>query len=187
VSRQVELVTIFLACPSDLAAERAIVRGVVAELNRTWSKHTRVYFEVVGWEEVPSGTGSDPQDVVNRYIGDDYDLFLGLMGATLGSPTGRAASGTVEEYDRALSRYREDPGAVELMFYFKDEDSLRKEGANRQAAVEEFRTTLQRDVLDRTFGDVQDLTAILRHDIGSIMQQRWSLPRPGVQEKVEGE
>ena len=185
MSRQVELVTIFLACPSGLAAERAIVRGVVAELNRNWSK-PRVYFEVVGWEEVPSGTGSDPQDVVNRYIGDDYDFFLGLMGATLGSPTGRAASGTVEEYDRALSRYREDPGAVELMFYFKDEDALRKEGAIRQPTVDEFRTTLQRDVLDRTFGDVQNLAAILRHDLGSTMQ-RWFLPRPGVQEKVEGE
>jgi hypothetical protein len=63
-----------------------------------------VYFEVVGWEEVPSGIGSDPQDVVNRYIEGEYDVFLGLMGATLGSPTGRAASGTVSRMMTLLAR-----------------------------------------------------------------------------------
>jgi hypothetical protein len=186
VSRQVELVTIFLASPSDLTAERAAVRQVAAELNRTWSRRMGVYFEVVGWEEVPSGIGSDPQDVVNRYIEGEYDVFLGLMGATLGSPTGRAASGTVEEYDRARNRYREDPAAVELMFYFKDDDALSKEGRIREPAVDEFRATLQTSILYRTFTDALTLTDILRHELG-ITMQLWSSRRLAVQEKVEGE
>lgn len=152
-----------------MVGEREIVRSVVHELNRTWHR-TAVYFEVVGWEDVPSGIGFDPQEVVNRYIGGDYDVFLGLMGGRLGAPTIRAASGTVEEYDRALSRSRLNPDLVELKFYFKNVDATSVD-ASHVALVEEFKGRLTRDgVYYRFFENESELALMLRDDLGKTMQ-----------------
>lgn len=172
MSRSVELVTIFLASPADMLGEREVVRSVVRELNRTWSRRTDVYFEVVGWEEVPSGIGSDPQEVVNLSIGDDYDVFLGLMGRRLGSLTNRAASGTVEEYERALNRWRLNPDLVELKFYFlENAGSLAGANAEELALVEEFRERLARDgVFYRFFENESELALMLSSHLGETMQ-----------------
>lgn len=48
-------IRIFLASPADLEQERATVRTVAAEFNRTWSGFLGVELEIVGWEDVPSG------------------------------------------------------------------------------------------------------------------------------------
>ena len=152
-----------------MLGEREVVRSVVRELNRTWSRRTDVYFEVAGWEEVPSGIGSDPQEVVNRYIGGDYDVFLGLMGGRLGSPTIRAVSGTVEEYELALSRSQLNP-SIELKFYFKNVDATSVD-ASHVASVEEFKGRLTRDgVYYRFFENDSGLALMLRDDLGKTMQ-----------------
>jgi hypothetical protein len=56
--------------------------------------------------------------VINEQVGDDYDVYLGMMWSKLGSPTGEAESGTVEEFDRALDRYRRGEG-IRLAMVFK--------------------------------------------------------------------
>ena len=171
-SRYYQRITIFLASPVDLERERATVRTVAAEFNRTWSGFLGVELEIVGWEDVPSGIAQDPQEVINRYVGNDYNVFLGLMGTSLGSPTGRAASGTVEEYERALARWQIDPEAVQLKFYFRTIPSGRRRVA-APAAVEEFKVRLDRDgVLYKIFHNARDLEQMLRHDL-SITAQEW--------------
>ena len=64
--------------------------------------------------------GEDAQAVINEQIGDDYDIFIGIMWARFGTPTGRAGSGTAEEFDRAYRKYLEKPRDIRIMFYFKD-------------------------------------------------------------------
>src|SRR5438046_1724536 len=101
--RIIQRIIIFLASPGDLADERVAVRLTVDELNHSQlSESTGVELWVIGWEDVPSGIGREAQEVINSYINDDYDIFLGLMGSRLGSPTRAASSGTIEEYERAL-------------------------------------------------------------------------------------
>jgi hypothetical protein len=127
-----------------------------------------VYLEVVGWEEVPSGIAAEPQEVINRYVGDDYDIFLGLMGQTLGSPTARAVSGTVEEYGRALRRWRASPATMELAFYFKTVRSSAAGPGYDQVLA--FRERLTRDgLLYKDFRTGPDLEAMARNDLGAIM------------------
>lgn len=43
-----------------------------------------------------------------------------MMWSRFGTPTGRAGSGTEEEFDRALERHRTSEGNVGLLFYFKE-------------------------------------------------------------------
>jgi hypothetical protein len=118
--RQEYVLRVFVGSPSDVKNERGRLEEVISELNETGQLGIR--FDLVRWEtKAYPGIGEDSQAVINEQILDDYDVFIGIMWHRLGTPTGRAESGTVEEYQHALQRYKEDHSSVNIMLYFKDE------------------------------------------------------------------
>jgi hypothetical protein len=120
MARTVQLIRVFVASPSDVEEQRQSVREAIVEVNRSLAS-SEVRLEFVGWEtHVDPNIGDYPQDVVNRQIGDDYDLFLGIMWTRFGTPTKSAESGTEEEFRRAVARHATDPNSVSVKFYFKD-------------------------------------------------------------------
>ena len=111
---------IFVASPSNLLDERNRLDDVVNEVNSVVTKKTGVRLDLLRYEkEASPDFGEDAQDVINRQIPQDYDIFIGIMWHTVGTSTKRAASGTIEEYEQAKARYDEDPNSVRLMLYFK--------------------------------------------------------------------
>jgi hypothetical protein len=69
-------------------------------------------------KDVSPGQSERAQQVINNAIGDDYDVYLGILGARFGTSTGLYDSGTEEEFQRALKRKREGR-LLEVMFFFK--------------------------------------------------------------------
>lgn len=128
----------FLASPGDAAAERIALTEVVDELNRTWADFVGTRVELIKWEShaVPAG-GPDPQAAINdQLLGDDqYDIFIGILKGQLGTPTPRASSGTVEEFERAYARYS-STGEPEIMFYLQV-------GPEQEAAAVAFKQRLK--------------------------------------------
>jgi hypothetical protein len=57
-----------------------------------------------------------PQGVVNRQVGQ-FDVFIGIMWKRFGTPTGRAESGTDEEFNVALKSWK-TTRTPRIMFYF---------------------------------------------------------------------
>ncbi len=122
MARQEHVLTVFVASPGDVEAERGKLEDVIRELNITWSRELGVRLDLVRWEtHAYPGFGADAQDVINDQIPEDYDFFVGIMWCRYGTPTGRAGSGTVEEFERAKARYDADTNSVQLMVYFKDD------------------------------------------------------------------
>jgi hypothetical protein len=76
--------------------------------------------ELVGYETDSYPDLGSPQDVINRQIPVDYDIFIGVMWKRCGTPTKTASSGTIEEYRRACEK-RKEGGLPRVMFYFCDE------------------------------------------------------------------
>src|ERR1700754_3173629 len=98
---------VFVAAPSDVDPEREALSSVVHELNATWSRNTGIRFELLDWKNgVTPGIGSDSQAVINQQVGGSYDVFIAVVWSRIGTPTPRAASGTVEEIERAIARHR---------------------------------------------------------------------------------
>lgn len=119
--RELRSIRVFVAGPSDVDDERRQLEDVVDELNVTWSDTLGVRLDLLTWRtRAQPGVGVDAQDVVNRTMPQDYDIFVGIMWSRFGSPTARAGSGTEEEFNRALERSRAS-SAVHLMMYFKDD------------------------------------------------------------------
>lgn len=108
MAKQVSVLSVFVASPEDVADERECLEGVIRELNLQWTSRC-VRLELVRWEtHAYPGVGSDPQEVINEQIGDDYDIFLGLLWKRFGTATPRAGSGTEEEFNRAFARHGKD-------------------------------------------------------------------------------
>jgi len=181
--RQDRVFSVLLACPSDVQDEARLVRAAVDEVNRGVGALQGVRLEVVDWQTHASpGIGSDAQDVINRQL-PDCDIFLGVMWARFGTPTPRAGSGTEEEFDRALTRYQNDPRGVKILFYFKEEPLAPNaiEPAQLQKVIT-FRERLQQEgVLYGTFESDADFERQLRQDLGQQLKELATTGRePGV-------
>lgn len=111
--------TVFVASPGDVRAERDHVVVAASSINRTEGARGGFHLDVKLPEtHVRPGAGR-AQGVINEQIGE-YDMFVGLMWKRLGSPTGIAPSGTVEEYRRAYQRWaRRKKNRPSVMFYFR--------------------------------------------------------------------
>lgn len=115
------VLNVFVASPDDMSDGRVRLHEVVDELNRTWRQNLGISLDLISSEtHAYPGVGTDAQDVINEQIGDNYDIFIGMMWKRFGTPTGRAGSGTEEEFERAYARFKENPDQVRVMFYFKD-------------------------------------------------------------------
>ncbi|MCE7568153.1 hypothetical protein LZS85_18645 [Aliivibrio fischeri] len=119
------IISVFVASPGDVSDERNALESVVNELNRTWSRTLNLRLELVKWEsDVYPNFGAYSQDVINKQINDNYDVFIAMFWSKVGSPTDVADSGTIEEFNRAYQKYTDDPNSVDIMVYFKDQAIL---------------------------------------------------------------
>jgi hypothetical protein len=74
--------SVLVACPSDVQEEASLVHSAVEEINLGMASLQAARLEVVNWQSHASpGIGSDAQDVINRQLPEDYDIFLGVMWA----------------------------------------------------------------------------------------------------------
>ena len=121
MTRTEKVISIFLASPGDLSDERERLAEVIQTWNTTSSRHFGQRLELRRWEsDAYPGLGTDPQAVINKQIPDDCDIFIGIMWGRVGTPTGRAESGTLEEFQRVYERHKANPLSVQVLFYFKD-------------------------------------------------------------------
>ncbi len=116
---------ILIASPSDVDEEREIAVRVIQEWNNLYSYTRRVTLLPLRWEtHTAPEYGVRPQEVINRTIVDDCDLLVGVFGTRIGTPTGSAESGTLEEIERVakagkpvmlyFSRVGADPAQLDL-------------------------------------------------------------------------
>jgi len=123
----VKIYKCFIASPSDTKKEREICEKVFTEINRNLGNIYNFRIESLRWEnDVRPSFGTEGQDVINKQIGNDYELFIGIMYKMFGTPTFNAGSGTEEEFNNAYDKYNNSINGVEIMFYFNDKapDSL---------------------------------------------------------------
>jgi hypothetical protein len=99
-------VKVMIASPSDVSQERQIIRTVIHEWNDIYAENREVILMPIGWETHSSpDTGDRPQAIINRQL-KTCDLLVAVFWTRLGSPTGAADSGTVEEIEEHIGAGR---------------------------------------------------------------------------------
>ena len=118
---------VFLASPGDVGAERQYVRRFFDEYNRHTAHIWRARFEVVDWENYASIGVGRPQELITQQTLEKYRtslaLVIGIMGQRFGSPSGKAESGTEEEFNWAMESHKAS-GFPEIKWFFRKVDKL---------------------------------------------------------------
>ena len=116
--------------------------------------------------------------ILNRELPNDPDIFIGLMWTRYGTTTERAGSGTEEEFNRALERYRQDPNSIRIMFYFKDAPLAPSDiDPDQLRRVARFRESLGAEgTLYWTFRTLDDFVQLLRIHLSRRQLQELAAP-----------
>lgn len=141
-----------IASPGDVSEERDVIRSALHDWNDINSVNSRIMLAPVGWDSHSSPElGARPQELINNRVLKNCDLLVGVFWTRLGSPTGKAQSGTVEEIQEHLS------AGKPAMIYFSSKpaapDSIDmeqyaqlktfKEWCKSQGLIEEFENVEQ--------------------------------------------
>lgn len=95
---------ILIASPGDVNEERDIAVKIIQEWNDLNSAERQLVLLPLRWETHSAPEfGKRPQEVINRQVVDQCDLLVGTFWTRIGSPTGIADSGTLEEIERVAS------------------------------------------------------------------------------------
>jgi hypothetical protein len=104
MSYEARVIKVMIASPSDVAKERQLIRDVIQEWNAVNAEDRKIVLMPVGWEtHFSPDMGDRPQAIINKQLLKSSDLLVAVFWTRLGSPTGVAASGTVEEINEHLA------------------------------------------------------------------------------------
>lgn len=166
MAKNVTKYSIFLGSPSDLEEERVEVENAIKELNIIYGNRNNLILDVLKWEthSAPGVTESYTQNIINEDIGQDYDIFIGLIWQKFGTKTNVANSGTEEEFLNALKRFKNKEN-IQILFYFKNKAPLALSDINPEELlkINNFKKVLKdNNVFYGSFNDLDELKANLR-------------------------
>jgi len=97
------VIKVMIASPADVAKERQLIRDVIQEWNAIHAEDRKVVLMPIAWETHSSPEmGDRPQAIIKQLL-RSCDLLVVVFWTRLGSPTGAATSGTVEEINEHLA------------------------------------------------------------------------------------
>ncbi|WP_187193613.1 MULTISPECIES: DUF4062 domain-containing protein [unclassified Methylobacterium] len=165
---QATVIPVMIASPSDVMAERAIVRDVINDWNYVNSQTRSVVLMSTGWEthSAPELGTMTAQELINTRILEHCDLLIGVFWTRLGTPTGKAASGTAEEIQRHI-----EAGKPALVYFSSAPvvpDSLDQD---QYAALRAFKTWCQQRGLTQPFSDTTQFRDLLVKQLGITLNQ----------------
>ncbi len=180
MTRKRTILRLFLASPRDCSEERALAERVIGEVNSTVARKLGFGIELVQWEDVVPNMGRPEQVILDQVDIEDADLFLGILWNRFGTPTGKAQSGTEEEFQLAYSAWCQH-GKPRILFYFcQRAANLRTPSEIEQKSrVIAFRSNVDALGLMREYDGIPEFEAFLRQDLTNyILDAGLRVPRP---------
>lgn len=166
------VVRVLVASPADTAEERDRTERVIGNWNATWCSLWRTVLIPVRWETwVHPEMGDRPQALINRQIVDDADILVGIFWTRLGSPTGAARSGTVEE----ITRFR-SLGKPVLLFHSQRPQQPDRIDNEQLLTLRAFIQECKRDGIVSTYATLEEFADILQHGLSSVVVKNYSMP-----------
>ena len=143
---------VMIASPSDVTAERNIIRDVLSEWNAINAEKNNIVLLPVSWESHSAPEmGDRPQAIINKQILKDSDLLVGVFWTRIGTDTGEYISGTVEEIEEHVKLGKP------AMLYFSQApvipDSVDQE---QYGKLKEFKESCKEKGLFETYSDLND-------------------------------
>jgi hypothetical protein len=115
----------------------------------------------VGWETHSTPElGVRPQELINERVLKECDLLIGVFWTRIGSPTGAAESGTVEEIERHVA-----VGKPAMVYFSAKPVLLDSVDGDQYAAVRRFKERLMTMGLIETYDNLIDFRSKVTHHL----------------------
>ena len=155
---------VLIASPTDLAEERQAATEAINDWNAQHAVAESVVLLPVKWEtHAWPQAGVRPQEAINKQLVRDCDILVGMFWTKIGTSTGVAESGTVEEIDQFVASGKPallyfssrliDPNKIDIKQHrtlkrFKDA-TYKMAFVGGFSTVDVLRQTLLRDLLSQ--------------------------------------
>ena len=151
MSYQATIFDVMIASPSDVPQARNTARDVIHEWNAVNSKSRKIILQPVGWETHASpAMGDRAQEILNMQLLKDSDLLVAIFWTRLGSPTGKAPSGTVEEINKHIQNGKP------TMIYFSTAPIPQNFNQEQYNALQSFKGECKKNGYCESFDDDAD-------------------------------
>ena len=156
---------VLIASPSDLAEERKVAIAAVYDWNAQHAEAEGTILLPVAWEidSMPQ-SGVRPQDAINQQLVDRSDILVGMFWTRLGTSTGMAESGTVEEIDRFVADKK-----PALLYFSSRPIDPRMVDPEQQTRLRAFETSIEKTALVSSFDSPDGLPQLItRHLLSQV-------------------
>lgn len=166
MSRETIVYEVLIASPSDVKDERGVLKEVVEDWNSAHSRAHAISLQPRLWElDSMPAAGDRPQEILNKQLVEKANILLAVFWTRLGTPTGQAPSGTVEEIEHF--RHHGKP----VLLYFSEADIPHGHDPEQFHCLKNYRKSLQNDTLYKTFRGSEDLRRQATRDLARIVNE----------------
>ena len=156
---------ILIASTCDMVEERKVIPEVLHTWNAANSYYKGVYLEPVLFETHASPEmGDRPQAIINKPLVESCDILIGTFWTRLGTPTGKAESGTVEE----IEEFRKARKPV-LLYFSSAVVVLENIDSKQYRRLLDFRWRYQQGGLVFSYKSISNLQEQLQRHITSTI------------------
>lgn len=160
------LLEVLIASPSDVEDERLIIREAICSWNETNGREEGVILLPVMWENhsFPQA-GKRPQEIINKQLVERSDLLIGVFWTRIGTDTGQAVSGTVEE----IQQFLHDDRPV-MLYFSKKPVELDSVDADQYQTLIEFKKHICVNALIKEYGTLEEFEKHLNRDLTAMVR-----------------
>jgi len=161
-----KVIEVMIASPGDVKSERLAVREIIAEWNVLHSREREVVLLPLGWDTHSAPElGGRPQQFINDRLLKHADLVVGIFWTRLGTPTGKASSGTVEEVQEHHA------AGKPVMLYFSEEPvALSSVDPQQYSNLQNFKAWALKEGLVESYDDLGVFKDKFRRQLQLILQ-----------------
>jgi len=161
MSFRADTYSVLIASPSELAEERQAVTDAVHDWNAQHAAAEGVVLLPVKWEtHAAPQIAVRPQATINEQLVRRCDIIVGMFWTKIGTNTGVAESGTVEEIDQFVAAGK--PG---LLYFSSRPIDPNKIDLKQQKKLRQFKNTTYKTAFVGTFSRVEELREKLLDDL----------------------
>ena len=151
---------VMIASPSDTPEECRVAREVILEWNVTHSEDKKGVLLPMSWDShACSEVGRRPQEIINSRVLVRSDLLIAIFKHRIGSCTGEAISGTVEEISKHCK------SGKPAMIYFSKAQIPQDGDLEQFGLVKELRDQLKEIALWKAFDTCDTFRTLLTREL----------------------
>ena len=161
MSFKAETLRVLIAAPSDMAEERQAATEAINEWNAQHAAAETVVLLPVRWEtHATPQSGIRPQEAINEQLVSASDILIGMFWTKMGTSTGVAASGTVEEIDQFVAA-----GKPAMLYFSGRPIDPNRIDIKQHRKLRQFKSATYKKALTGNFGSLEQLRATLLRDL----------------------